>query len=450
MEESTLGCRRSYGGVILSTRIDNCEWILTQNASREILRNQSIYIDDGRIVEIGPKITCEAEHVLDGRRRIVLPGLVNTHTHLSMTLLRGYADDLPLQEWLETKIWPLERKLTGELCNAGALLGCLEMIRTGTTCFLDMYFYVEDVAKAVHKAGLRAFLSHAIIDQFVSNDAKELEGLVHDTVQAIQALNDPKIKFAVAPHSPYTCSSETLIKAKELATKEKVPLHTHLAETRSEQVKFEKKFQMREAEYLDRIGFLCENLVSAHCVWLTRSEVDILGKRHAKVSHCPVSNMKLAEGGVAPLPEMFESDVTVGLGTDGAASNNCLDMFETMKVCALVHKAHRWDPTVLPAQKVLDLATIEGARVLGIADSLGSIEVGKLADMVLVDLRSPNLAPIHGKSTVVSDMVYSTKGSDVDSTIVEGRPIMIDRKFLSLDENEIYNKADESAKAILR
>ena len=436
--------------MILSIRIDNCEWILTQNAPREILRNQSIYIDDGRIVEIGGNITCEAEYVLDGRRKVVLPGLVNTHTHLSMTLLRGYADDMPLQEWLGTKIWPLERKLTGELCNAGALLGCLEMIRTGTTCFLDMYYYVEDVAKAVQKAGLRAFLSHAIIDQFVSNDTKGLEGLAYDTIQAIKALNDPKIKFAVAPHSPYTCSSETLIKAKELAAKEKAPLHTHLAETRLEQVTFEKKYKMREAEYLDKIGFLCENLVSAHCVWLTRSEVDVLGKRCVKVSHCPVSNMKLAEGGVAPLPEMFESHVTVGLGTDGAASNNSLDMFDTMKICALVHKANRWDPTVLPAQKVLDLATIEGARVLGIADSVGSIEVGKLADMVLIDLRSPNLAPIHGKDTVVSDMVYSTKGSDVDSTIVEGRPIMVGRKFISLDENEVYSKAEEAAAAILR
>jgi len=434
----------------LSVRIDNCEWILTQSPSREVRRNQSIFIDDGRIVEISDKITCEADHVLDGRRKVALPGLVNTHTHLSMTLLRGYADDMPLKEWLSTKIWPIERKLTGDLCYAGGLLGCLEMIKTGTTCFLDMYFFVEDVAKAVHKAGLRAFLSHAIIDQFVSDNAKGLAEMADDTIRALKALGNPKINFAVAPHSPYTCSSETLLKAKEVALKEKAPLHTHMAETRAEQVKFENKHGMRETEYMDKIGFLCENLVSAHCVWLTRSEVDILGKRHVKVSHCPVSNMKLAEGGVAPLPEMFESNVTVGLGTDGAACNNSLDMFDTMKICALIHKAHRWDPTVLPAQKVLDLATIEGARVLGVSDSIGSIEEGKLADLILVDLRSPNLSPIHGKGTIISDMVYSAKGSDVDTTIVEGRPIMVEKRFISLSENEVYRSAEEAASAILR
>jgi 5-methylthioadenosine/S-adenosylhomocysteine deaminase len=434
----------------LSVRIDNCEWILTQNASREVIRNHSLYIEDGRIVEIGDSIGCEADHVLDGRRKVVMPGLVNTHTHLSMTLLRGYADDMPLREWLGTKIWPLERKLTGQLCYAGALLGCLEMIKTGTTCFLDMYFFVEDVAKAVHKAGLRAFLSHAIIDLFTSDKSTGLGEIAHDTKKAIRALGDSKINFAVAPHSPYTCSSETLLKSKEIAVKEKVPLHTHMGETRAEQVEFEKKHGMREAEYLDKIGFLCENLVSAHCVWLTRSEVDMLGKRHVKVSHCPVSNMKLAEGGVAPLPEMFESAVTVGLGTDGAASNNCLDMFDTMKICALVHKAHRWDPTILPAQKVLDLATIEGARVLGISESVGSIEEGKLADLVLVDLRSPNLTPVHGRDTIISDMVYSARGSDVDTTIVEGRPIMVGKSFISLDDDEVYRGAEDAAMAMLR
>jgi 5-methylthioadenosine/S-adenosylhomocysteine deaminase len=434
----------------LSLRIDNCEWILTQNSSREVLRNKSIYVDEGRIVEIADKITCEAEHVLDGRRKVLLPGLINAHTHLSMTLLRGYADDMPLREWLDTKIWPIERKLTGKLCNAGAQLGCLEMIRTGTTCFLDMYFFVEDVAKAVHQAGLRAFLSHAIIDLLASDSGKELERMAHDTVEAIEALHDSKIKFAVAPHSPYTCSSETLIKAKEIAIKENVPLHTHMAETRAEQVEFEKTHGIREAEYLDKIGFLCKNLISAHCVWLTRSEVDILGRRHVKVAHCPVSNMKLAEGGVAPLPEMFESDVSVGLGTDGAASNNALDMFDTMKFCALVHKAHRWDPTVLPAQKVLDLATIEGARCLGIGDSVGSVEEGKLADLILVDLKSPNLAPIHGKDTIISDMVYSAKGSDVDTTIVEGKPLMTGRRFLSLNDQDVYRDVERAAAAILR
>jgi 5-methylthioadenosine/S-adenosylhomocysteine deaminase len=236
-----------------------------------------------------------------------------------------------------------------------------------------------------------------------------------------------------------------LIWAKETAENEGAILTTHLAETRSEQAQFQKERGMRVIEYLDKIGFLCPNLLAAHCVWLTKSEVNLLAKRKVKVSHCPVSNMKLASGGVAPVPEMLESGVTVSLGTDGAASNNSLDMFETMKTCALLQKAHRWDATVLPAQQVLDLATIEGARALGVADKVGSIEAGKQADLIVVDARAPNLVPIHGAATVISDLVYSVKGANVDTSIVAGKILMKNREFQTLKENEIYEKAQEIA-----
>jgi len=434
----------------LSVLIKDADWIITQNTHREILKGYSLLIEDGKITRIGRKIAEKADYVIDGRDRAVLPGLINTHTHLSMTLLRGYADDMRLKEWLEEKIWPLERKLTGDLCHRGALLGCLEMIKTGTTCFLDMYFFTEDVARAAADAGIRAFVSHAIIDLFDKDKREEEKALAERSVAAVKKLNNPRVKIAISPHAPYSCSEESLLAAKELALREGAPLHTHLAETRKEQVDFEKKYGEREVEHLEKIGFLGSNLVAAHCVWLTKQEIAILAKHGVKVSHCPVSNMKLGEGGVAPLPELFDHDVTVSLGTDGAASNNCLDMFDTMKICALIHKAHRWDPTVLSAQKTLDLATVEAAETLGISDRVGSIEEGKEADLILLDLKTPNMQPIHGGKTALSDIVYSAKGHDVATTIVQGEVLMQDRKVLSLNEDQVYEAARAAVEELTR
>ncbi len=434
----------------MSILIKDADWILTQNRQRKIIRNKSILIDKGKILQIGEKISSNVDYVIDGQNKAVLPGLINTHTHLSMTLLRGYADDLRLQEWLETKIWPLELRLTGELCYTGGLLGCLEMIKTGTTCFLDMYYFTENVARAAADSGLRAFTSHAIIDLLDKSRVDDQITKAKMTISSVKALNNSRVRIAISPHSPYTCTDESLLAAKELAISENAPLHTHLAETRKEQTNCENKHGKREVEHLEKIGFLCPNLVAAHCVWLTKQEICLFSKNHVKVSHCPVSNMKLAGGGVAPLIEFFNENVTVSLGTDGAASNNCLDMFDTMKTCALLHKAHRWDPTVLSAQKTLDLATIDGARALGIAELVGSIEEGKSADIILLNLRSPNLQPIHGERTILSNAVYSAQGSDVDTTIVEGQILMQDRKMLSLDEPKIYREANEAAQRLIK
>jgi len=433
----------------MSLLLRDCEWIVTQNVSRQVLRNHSIYVEDGKIVEIAPRITTEAARVIDGRRKIVLPGLINTHTHLSMTLLRGYADDMPLHSWLEQKIWPMEGNLTADICYAGALLGCLEMIRTGTTCFMDMYFFVEDVARAVEEAGLKAFLSYAVIDSFDPQG----RGFGQDSMMQLrEAIEKPggTVRFAVAPHAPYTCSPETMLKCKEVAEKMNCPIHVHIAETRREQVDFEKKYGMREFEYLDKIGFLCPLVVSAHSVWVTKGEVALMGKRGVKVAHCPVSNMKLAGGGVPPLPEMFASNVTVSLGTDGPASNNELDLFDTMKACALIHKTYRWDPTVLPADQVLDLATINGARALGIETECGSLDAGKDADIIMVDMRTPNLVPVHGKHTILSDLVYACSGYNVDTTIVRGRVLMHERRFETLNEATVMEKAQKAAEELLR
>ena len=260
----------------MSILLKNCDWIVTQNASREILRNCSVYVEDGRIVEIGGKITCEADRVLNCEKKVLMPGLINTHTHLSMTLFRGYADDMPLQEWLTTKIWPLESKLTGQLCYQGALLGCLEMIRTGTTCFLDMYYFLENIVEAVKKTGIRAFLSHAIIDLFDAGSRDKHQKATQESINFIETLGDPKIGFAIAPHAPYTCSEESLLWAREVAERENALIHIHIAEMRREQAEFEKKHGLREVEYLDKIGFLCPRVVSAHSVWLTKREVKLL------------------------------------------------------------------------------------------------------------------------------------------------------------------------------
>jgi 5-methylthioadenosine/S-adenosylhomocysteine deaminase len=401
-------------------------------------------IDDDRVVEVGTDLKT-ADVVIDGAGKIVLPGLINTHTHLSMVLLRGYADDMLLQDWLQKKIWPLEARLTPEACYQGALLGCAEMIMSGTTTFMDMYFNMEDVARAVKESGLRALLSYGIIDLFDSAKAKSEQNKCRKFFEYVNSLGTSRIQFALGPHAAYTCSPETLLWAKEFAVKNKVIDHIHVAETRKEQADFQKQQGVRVVEYLDKIGALSNQMLAAHCVWLTKSEVATLAKAGVSVAHCPVSNMKLASGGVAPLPEMFEAGIAVGLGTDGAASNNSLDMFETMKVCALLHKAHRWDATVLNAQKTLDLATIEGARALGLQDEVGSIEVGKKADIIMLDMRCPNLNPIHGRETVISDLVYSASPANVDTTIVDGKLLMKNKQLATVNLQQTVQSAAKIA-----
>ncbi len=266
----------------------------------------------------------------------------------------------------------------------------------------------------------------------------------------IKGLGNPRIRFALGPHAPYTCSAETLLWAKEFAEKNDVINHIHVAETRKEQADSQQQHGMRVVEYLDKIGALSKKMLAAHCTWLTKSEVALLAKAGVAVAHCPVSNMKLASGGVAPLPEMFEAGVPVGLGTDGAASNNTLDMFETMKVCALLHKAHRWDPTVLNAQTVLDLATIQGAKALGVEREIGSLETGKRADIILVDAKAPNMNPVYGQETIVSDLVYSASSANIHTTIVNGQVLMENRRIQSVDVGEIVSKTRELATQLAR
>jgi len=362
-----------------------------------------------------------------------------------MTLLRGVADDMPLMEWLEKKIWPIEQNLTADDCYAGALLGCLEMIKSGTTCFADQYFYMEDVARAVEETGLRGVLSRGIIEvqgpEKLKRTIKEGERLV----KTCHGMANGRILTMFGPHAAYTCSPECLMQVKELAKKYKVGIHTHIAETQDEVDKITKRYGKRPVEHLDSIGFLGPEVLAAHCIWLTAREIEIVHKRGVKPVHNPVSNMKTASG-VAPVPEMLAADIPVALGTDGAASNNSLDMFDEMKFAALLSKVHKLDPTVVPAQAVLGMATINGAIALGLQDEIGSLEVGKKADIVLVDMKKPHLAPLHN---IVSHLVYSAVGSDVDTVMVDGEVLMQGRKVLMLDEDKVLEGVQKASDGLL-
>lgn len=415
--------------------------ILTQNDSRRRIKGD-LYIDDHMIVECSEKpLFLEAEYKIDGTNRLVLPGLINTHTHIPMTLFRGYGDDMLLQDWLAQRIWPVEAKLDKKAVEIGTQLGLLEMISSGTTSYLDMYFFEETIAKVTEKAGMRGFLGFALIDF----DTPEYEAaeLIPQCEQFIRRWkNNPLISPVVAPHSTYSCNPETLQNALEVATRHHIPLHTHCSETRDEVYDVEKKYGERPVEQLKKHGLLQKHTILAHCGWITKNEILDMKNAGVSVAHCPVSNMKIASGGFTPVPELLDAKVPVGLGTDGAASNNTLDMFETMKFCALVHKNHRWDPTILPAQTVLDLATLGGATTLGVLHSLGSLEEGKTADLIIIDMKKPHLTPLHDP---VSHLVYAVRGTDVCTTIVGGRPLMLEKEFLTIDVEETLEQSKKIA-----
>lgn len=420
-------------------------YVITMDHQRHIFERGSVAIEGGRIAAVGKDINAKAGTVIDARGKAVLPGLINAHTHLSMTLLRGVADDMPLMEWLEKKIWPIEENLTPNGCYIGALLGCLEMVKSGTTCFADQYFFMEDVARAVEEAGLRGVLARGIIEL---DDPEKREATIKEgerLVKTCHGMANGRILTMFGPHAAYTCSPECLMRVKGLAKKYKVGIHIHIAETQEEIDKITEKYGKRPVEHLDSIDFLGPEVLAAHCVWVTDREIKIIQKQGVKPVHNPVSNMKTASG-VAPVPEMLTAGIPVALGTDGAASNNSLDMFNEMKFAALLNKVHKFDPTTLPAQKVLEMATINGAIALGLQDEIGSLEAGKKADIVLVDMKKPHLTPLHN---VISHLVYSAIGSDVDTVIVDGEVLMRGRKVLTIDEDKVLEKVQKASDDLL-
>ena len=409
-------------------------------------KKQSLLIKDDLIAEISDEIDdSNADKIIDAEGKILLPGLINTHTHLSMTLFRGLADDLSLDSWLNDHIWPMEANLNGDYCYIGALLGAVELIKSGTTTFSDMYFYMEDVARAVDDAGIRAVLSYGMID---FGDAERREAEIKENMALYDACNgmaDGRIKVFFGPHSPYTASEELLVKVRELADEHNIGIHIHVSETQKEINDSLDERGIRPFEYLEKIGFLGPDVVAAHCVWLSDEEIEIIKKHGVKVSHNPCSNMKLASG-VAPVSKLVENDICVSIGTDGASSNNNLDLIEELKTASLLQKVSTLDPKVLTSDEAIEMATIKGAEALGLDDEIGSIEVGKKADIILIDTNSANMVP--DSSSLSSNVIYSANGSNVDTTICNGKILMENKKLTTLDEDEIYAKAKQAIKEL--
>ena len=426
--------------------------VLTMVEGEEPVPGASIDIADGKIVNIRKKDEPDTSvpgqtKVMDAKDTIVMPGLVNGHTHLAMTLFRGFADDLPLKEWLFDRIFPAEAAfLSPETVYWGSLLGCLEMIASGTTCLADGYFFEDETVRAVHESGLRGLVAQVVLDFPAPgvSDAKDNLKVAGKFIEKWRNFSD-LIVPGMFCHSPSTCSDHTLKGALEISRAYGVPLQIHLSETRGEVNEIMRKTGKRPVHYLDQLGLVCEDLIAAHAVHLDEGEIACLKKAGAKVVHLPESNMKLASG-VMRTSEMIAAGLAVGLGTDGCASNNNLDLFGEMDTAAKLAKVVSYDPTRLTARTVLEMVTLRGAAVLGFENAIGTLEKGKQADIIVIDLHCPHLCPIYDP---VSTLVYSATGADVKDVIVGGRVLMENRKFLTLDSAAIMDRVKLISKQII-
>ena len=416
--------------------------VITVDSSGRIIPSGAVAIDGSDIAAVGTADTVAKQfrgrETINASGQIVLPGLINTHTHAPMVLYRGLADDLPLMEWLNNYIFPAESKtVSPEFVRAGTRLAALEMIESGTTTFADMYYFEEEIARETRRAGLRGVLGQTII-QFPVADAKTpADALARAEAYITEFRNDSLITPAVAPHALYTLDGPTLKAARELAKRLNVPTLIHLAESKDETKVAEERLASSPVAYLESLGFLGPGVLAAHGVWVNDADMQVLKMRGVGISHNPESNMKTASG-VAPVPAYLRAGIAVGLGTDGAASNNDLDMFEAMRVAALLHKHETVDPTALSARTVVEMATIRGARALGMETRIGSLEPKKKADLITVSVSGARQTPMYDP---LSHLVYVIHGDDVRNTIVNGKVLMRDRKVLTLDETSILAEA---------
>ncbi len=416
--------------------------VLTVDDQRRVLSPGAVAIAGTDIVAVGTPAEIAARYTaaetIDATGQVVLPGLINTHTHAAMVLYRGLGNDLNLQDWLTKYIFPAEaRTVSPEFVRAGTRLAALEMILGGTTTFVDMYYFEEEVAEAAKQAGIRGVLGQTVI-QFPVADAKTPEAaLARARTFIAKYKDDALVTPAVAPHSIYTLSAATLQAADRLARDERVPLLIHLEETKKERDDAMAAHGMSPTAYLAKLGLLGPHLLGAHGVWLAPEDIALVAKAGASMSHNPESNMKLASG-TAPVAGYLAAGVSLGLGTDGAASNNDLDMFEAMRQAAFLQKVVRNDPTAAPATQVLEMATRLGARAIGMGDTLGQLAVGRRADVIIVDTTRPHLQPMFDP---VAQVVYAAKASDVRTTVIDGRIVMHERMVRTLDQRAVLAAA---------
>jgi 5-methylthioadenosine/S-adenosylhomocysteine deaminase len=435
--------------------------IITMSRKGKI-RDGAIAVENNRITDVGKTIELKKKYRrgyerINAEGKVVIPGLVNTHQHAAMSLLRGYADDLPLNDWLEKWIWPIEKQMTARDIMVGASLTAAESIMGGTTTVNTMYHYTpnENEAKAFAEAGLRGVVGHVCFSWRKNEDKKAMEDLAKKWHNKANGL----IRVSVDPHSPYTVDSEYMKELKETSEElskkygsEKAPIiwHTHIAETGDEKEKIRKAFNVRlkrgVMEYLDSLGVLDQHVVAAHCTALTDRDIAIMKKRNVKASHNPASNLKLASG-VSPVPKMLRKGVTVSLGTDSPCSNNNADMFEVMKTTALLHKGINKNPTLMPAKQVLKMATIEGAKALSWENEIGSIQVGKKADLAIINFRKPHLYPLYNET---SHLIYAAKSTDVETVIINGKIVMENRQLTTVNIEKIMDMAEKAKERLLR
>ena len=401
---------------------------------------KDIFVEGNKISKIADNIQIETEHQIDGINMVALPPFINAHTHAAMTLMRGYADDLLLDDWLQNKIWPFEAKITENDVFWGTKLACLEMIKSGTTFFNDMYWHYHGTARAVEEMGIRAAVSAVFIDGFDKQKAKEQirlnEQLFHETKKYSERIN-----FALGPHAIYTVSEESLLWAKEFSDENNIMIHIHISETQNEVNDCIQKHGKRPIEYLHDIGFLSSNILAAHVIWVNEKEMQILREHNVKIAHNPISNIKLCSG-FFPYKELNKYDLSIALGTDGCASNNNLDMLEEMKIAALLQKIKNDDSTIMSANEAYKMATIDGAEIFNL--DCGEIKEGALADFILVNLNDVNLVPNHN---LISNLVYSANRSCIDTVICDGKILM--QKGEVEGEEEIIAKVSEVVKNLM-
>jgi len=422
--------------------------VLTMDAQETLIKEGAVAVSGDLIVAVGKEKALaalfKAEKTIDARGGIIMPGLVNTHTHAAMSLFRGLADDLPLMTWLHDHIFPAEAKLTFDWVYEGTRLACAEMILSGTTTFCDMYLFEEAVARAAKDTGMRAVVGEVMYDFPSPNYGPVEEGLKYTEALIEKWRDDPLVSIAVEPHSAYLCSPELLRRAKAIADRHGTPMVIHLAEDEEEVAQTQEKYGRRPVEHLAAIEFLSPNLIADHCVALTDEDMAILKAFDVKVAHMPESNMKLASG-IAPVPALLEQGITVGIGTDGCASNNNLDLFQEMDSVAKLHKVKALDPTVMDARTVVRMATRDGARVVGLDHKVGSLESGKKADSIVIDVNRPHLIPMYD---IYSHLVYAVSGSDVVTSIVNGKVLMENRVLTMLDVDGLIATVNRIAEDI--